>query len=198
VSGAVRTLVFGVTDPAQALEAGHLGVDAVVVAVGGSHPAGVNQARASEIARALPPLAVRLAWLEPRASLPAGFNGVVTAAGRRRPRHAGVRITAAGQPELEATAPPSDADAVWVRPAAEGTSSATRFDYRLLEHLGRRHRLILEIPDGAAGVETAIRLGRPYGVVFAESVWFRPGIIDVDELERALSVVSRLNRSTLS
>lgn len=198
MSGSVRTLVFGVTDPAQALEAGHLGVDAVVVAVGSSHPAGVKPGRASEIARALPPLAVRLAWLEPGASLPTGFTGAVTATGRRRPRHAGVLIAVAGQPELEAAAPPSDADAVWVRPAAEGTSSATRFDYRLLENLGRRYRLILEIPDGAAGVETAIRLGRPYGVVFADSVWFRPGIIDVDELERALSVVSRLNRSTLS
>lgn len=55
--------------------------------------------------------------------------------------------------------------------------------------------MMLEIPDGAAGVETVIRLGRPYAVVLAEAVWFRPGIIDLDQLERALSVVARLNKN---
>jgi len=197
MSGAVKSLVFGVTDPAQATEAGHLGVDAVIVAVGESHPAGVPPGRATEIARALPPLALRLAYLVGRVDLPHGFSGAITDGQDERPAGAAIHVARLSQESAGGRERLPDADALWIEPRCEGTSSATRFDYALLERLSRRRPLLLEIPDGAAGVETAIRLGRPYAVVFGEAVWFRPGIIDIDGLEQALSVVTRLNKAAV-
>jgi hypothetical protein len=126
--------------------------------------------------------------------LPPGFHGAVTAPEAPIPAGAGLRIVRIDAGFSEFDPLPDDARAAWVPPRAEGTSSATRFDFARIERLSRRVRPILEIPDGAGGVETAIRLGRPYAVLFADAVWYRPGIIDLDGLEKALGVVARLNK----
>ena len=189
-----KTIVLGLTDPRQALEVGLLGVDAVVVQVGGAGPCALEPVAATAVATVLPPLAIRLAWLPAGGELPPGFHGAVTAPEAPVPVGAGLRIVRIDAEFTEFDPLPDDARAAWVPPRVAGTSSATRFDFARIERLSRRVRPILEIPDGAGGVETAIRLGRPYAVLFADAVWFRPGIIDLDRLEKALGVVARLNK----
>lgn len=226
-----KTLLFGVTTPGEALDAGLLGVDGVVVQLGGPGPCAVDAATAAAIARALPPLAARLCWLpdagddaaggaeqgesrrdargagsgdergegpaEGRGAitLPAGYHGAVTPAGVHCPARAGIHVVRVdpGVP-LDLPFEPT-ARALWIPPRPSGSSSATRFDFAAISRLSTKIAPILEVPDGADGVETAIRLGRPYAVVFADAVWFRPGIVDLDALERALGVVARLNKS---
>ncbi len=193
--GPVKTLVLGVTDARQAADVGRLGVDGVVFAVGGSTSFALGPDAVLDVAAALPPLTARLALLPSGVASPAGFWGAVTAAVHPRPPGAAAWIIRTAPEGFDPARIPAGADGVWIQPGAGGTSSATRYDFPFLAAAGRALRLILEVPDGAAGVETAIRLARPYGVLFADAVWFRPGIIDLDQLERALSVVARLNKS---
>ncbi|GAB4222301.1 MAG: hypothetical protein Kow0062_19050 [Acidobacteriota bacterium] len=190
----VRAVVYGVTDPGQALEAAALGADGIAVAVGECGPLAVGPERASEIVAGLPPLVARLAVLEAGAPLPPGFGVAVVPPDAPVPDGAAAAIVRTGQrpgppPEL-----PPGAGALWVEPKPRGSSSATRFDYRLLERWGRHAPVLLEIPEGASGVEVALRLARPAGVVFGEGVWLGPGIVDLEQLERALEVVDRIAR----
>ena len=196
--GPVKTLLFGLTDLRQAREVGALGVDAVVLAVGGAGPLQVSPEAAVEIAAALPPLMARFALVTPGVPTPKGFSGAVTGPKDRRPAGAVSRIVRLSQDVFRAGLAPADADAWWLQPGAGGSSSATRFDFERLVASGRGLRVILEIPDASAGVETAIRLGQPYGVLFGEGVWFHPGIVDLDVLERALAIVTRLNKAAYS
>lgn len=193
MSRRVRSLVFGVTDPGQLGEAAELGVDGVVVEIGPA-PHAISAERATELVRSLPPGIDAMALLAPGRRLPRGFVNAATEGGERGVsgafRHV-LRIDADADASLPAA---FDPDALWVRPRAEGSSAATRFDFRALERWGRRHRLILEVPDGAAGVEMVIRLGHPYALLFGDSVWFEPGILDLVQLEEALAVVARLNK----
>jgi hypothetical protein len=195
MKGPVKTLVLGVTEARQAAEVGRLGVDGVVFAVGGALPCALTPPAAVDIAAALPPLTSRLALLPSGAPPPAGFWITVTAAVHPRPRAATTWIVRASPEGFDPARIPAGADGVWIQPAGAGTSSATRFDFPRIVEAGRTHRVILEVPDGAEGVETAIRLGFPYAVLFGEAVWFRPGIVDLDRLERALAVVARLNKN---
>jgi hypothetical protein len=105
-----------------------------------------------------------------------------------------VRVVRCGPDAADGDELPGDAEAVWVPPRAGADSTAAGFDFARLERLSHRRRLILEVPDGAAGVESAVRLAHPYAVLFGEAVWYRPGIIDLDRLEAALAVVARLNK----
>ena len=194
MKGPVKTLVLGVTDARQAAEVGRLGVDGVVFAVGGAWPFALTPAAAIDVAAALPPLTRPLALL-PSGAPPPGFWIAVTAAVHPRPKSATSWIVRTSPEGFDPGRIPPGADGVWIQPAAGGTSSATRFDFPRIVEAGRVHRVILEIPDGAEGVETAIRLGFPYAVLFGEAVWFRPGIVDLDRLERALAVVARLNKN---
>jgi len=194
----VRSLVYGLADPQQAAEAGRLGVDGVILHVGEGDPPRLSPDRAAEVAAALPPLVLRLALVDPGHPLPAGFAGAVTNPVQARPAGAGVRIVRLAHGRADPDQVPDDADAAWVRPRKEGTSSATRYEWRRIERLALVLPLLLEVPDGAGGVEPVVRLGRPHGVVFADAVRFAPGIVDLDALERCLAVVARLNKLALS
>ncbi len=184
----VKTVLFGLADPGQALAAGPAGSDAAVI-----DAAAVGVAAAARVAAALPPLAARLALVAPGAPLPPGFGGAVTGPADPRPPGALARVVRVAEGPVEEL--PADAEALWVTPRPGEGSTSTAFDFTRLERLGQRRRLILELPDGAAGVETAIRLARPYAVLFGEAVWFQRGIVDLDRLERALAVVARLNKA---
>lgn len=192
----VRILLYGVVDPGQAAEAAALGVDAVVVDLGPGSPAEVSVERARAIADALPPFTQAWARLPGPASPPSGYDGIVVdARDDLAPPSARTRWVARlpGDESVLAGLAATPA-ALWVRPRVGGTSSATRHDYRVVERWARRHRIVLEIPEGAAGVEIAVRLGRPYAVLLGEGVWFRPGIVDLQAVESAVGVVARLNR----
>jgi len=190
----VRCALFGLTDPGQAIEAGLLGIDAAVVAVGEDGPPFVRAGVAREIARRLPPLTGRFALLAPGQRRPPGFGGTVVDLPRASAAASGVTLVRVDHDRADPERIPAHADGVWVRPAPRGSATATRFDFRRLERVARRFPLLLEVPDGAAGVEVAIRLARPHAVLLGEAVWFRPGIVDLEALERALAVVHRLNR----
>ena len=194
----VRALVHGLADPLQAEEAGRLGVHGVVVHVGDGELPRVSRGRAAEIAAALPPLVLRLALLDPGQELPPGFAGAVTNSVQARPPGAGVRIVRLAHDRADPDQVPADAEAAWVRPRRDRTSAATAFDWERLARLSLAVPLLLEVPDGADGVEPAVRLGRPHGLVLADAVRFRPGILDLDALERALAVVARLNKLALA
>ncbi len=189
MSGPVKALVFGLSDPRQALEAGRLGIDGAIVAVGDGAPPCVSAAQAALVARQLPPLAARLALLAPGAPVPEGFTG--TAGTPDAPRGAGIRVV---RQEL-AAAPPGDADAVWITPPA-GAAPAT-WDFGAVERLGRVLPVLLEVHETGAALETAIRLARPYALVLGSAVWFQPGFVDIDRLEDALRVVAKLNKIAL-
>ena len=196
MKGPVRTVVYGLADPVQAREIGLLGVDAAIVAIGDEHPAGVDPVRAAEVAAALPPLTVKLAFLDDDAPMPVGFNGSVAEPSRDRPPGSSTHVVRLRHAEAgSGVLGVASVDAVWLRPTETGTSSATQFDYRMASRLSIRYPTILEIPDGAAGIETAVRLGEPYGVLLGEAVWFRPGILDLDQIESALAVTARLNKA---
>jgi hypothetical protein len=196
MTGPVRAVLFGVTDPGQAAEAEALGIDAVVVALGGDEPVLVDPERANAIAAQLGPFTARLALVDGGAgALPPGYGGVVTEAGTELPPEAGVNVLRTRQERPAVDPLTAPADALWVRPAAGGSGSATRFDFRQLERWSRRHRLVVEIPDGAAGVEVVVRLARPHAVLFGSGVWFGPGLVDLDRLEQALGVLARLNKA---
>ena len=191
----VRSFVYGLTDPGQLGEAAELGVDGVVIEIGDAAHA-LRAERATELLRALPPGIDAMAFLAPGRRLPRGFVNAATAGGEKGVsgafRHV-LRVDADAEPALPEA---FDPDALWVRPRVTGSSSATRFDFRALERWGRRHRLILEVPDGAAGAEMLIRLGRPYALLFGDAVWYQPGIVDLVRLEEALAVVARLNKGS--
>ncbi len=194
----VKTLLHGLADPSQAVEAAVLGIDGVVVALegSGSEARELDASTASRLAGALPPLAARFAWVGDKAALPAAFPGAVTDVGVSRPEGACAHIVRLGHEQLEdAGLPP--ADGIWIRPRDGVRETALGFHWERVARLALHHRVLLEIPDGAEGVETAIRLGSPYAVVLARAVWYRPGIIDLDRLEAALSAVARLNKSAL-
>ncbi|MDQ7005958.1 MAG: hypothetical protein Q9Q40_01875 [Acidobacteriota bacterium] len=190
-----RTVVDGVSDPGQAAEAAALGVDGMVLRVGEPGPVGIDARTAQAIAAAVPPL-VDL-WCLPASGVeaPGLADAVVTAARTRPPLQARRHIVRVAHDQLDATAIPETADAVWVQPRATRSGAATAFDFRRLERASRSLRLVLEIPDGAAGVETAMRLGRPFALLFADAVWRHPGIIDLDRLEAAMAVTARLNKA---
>ncbi len=190
----VRAVVHGVTDPGQALEAAALGADGVAVAIGERGPLAVPPERAREIVAGLPPLVARLAVLEEGAELPRGFSVAVVPPGAPPPEAAAATIVRADQQAARVPALPEGVSALWVRPRPRGSSSATRFDFRLLERWSRHAPLLLEIPEGAPGVEVAMRLARPSGLVFGEGVWIGPGIIDLERLEAALQVIARVAR----
>ncbi|RMG46295.1 MAG: hypothetical protein D6718_05835 [Acidobacteria bacterium] len=191
----VRTVLYGLAEPSQAVEAAQLGIDAVVVAVGEGPPPAVPPAAARRIAAALPPLVGRFAWMaEKGRRLPGGFAAAVVPVGGDRPPGAAVALARVPHEAARAERIPDWADGLWIEPAPRGSATATRFDFHRIERLARLRPVMLEIPDGAAGVEVAIRLGRPHGVVFGPAVWFRPGIVDLEKLERAVEVVTRLNR----
>lgn len=189
MSGPVKALVYGLADPRQALEAGRLGIDGAIVAVGDDAPPCVSAAHAAQVARQLPPLAARLACLAPGTPPPPGFTGVV--AGPGTPRGSGIHVV---QHEL-AGPPPADADAVWITPPP-GASPAT-WDFGAVERLGRVLPVLLEVSETGTALETAIRLARPYAIVLGAAVWFQPGFIDIDRLEDALRVVAKLNKIAL-
>lgn len=200
MKGPVRTVLWGLADPRQALEAGLMGLDAAVVLVGSGpgedegEDAFVDAETAAQVARALPPLTTRLAWLTPGTELPPGFGGVVTRCEVPRVAGALVRIVRAEDDRIEPGRIPADADAVWV-PPGPGASTTTRFDFDRLAWLGQHVRTVVEVPAVDDGLETVVRLGRPYAVLFGAAVRFRPGIVDLDELERALASVARLNKA---
>ncbi len=179
----VRAILHGLTDPSQAVEAAALGLDAAVVSLAGAGEPELelDPGAASRVAAALPPLAARVAQLGPGAALPAAFGVAVTAAAAPRPAGALVHLARLTWEEFEAGPHPS-ADGLWVRPRQGAGFAATGFDWD-------------RVADGAAGVETAVRLGRPYALAFAQAVWFRPGIVDLDRLECALAAVARLNKA---
>ena len=192
----VRSILHGLTDPSQAVEAAALGLDAAVVALAGSGEPDLelDPPAAARVAAALPPLVARAAQLGPRAALPPGFGVAVTSAAAPRPAGAAVHLVRLGWEEFR-DGPLPAADGIWVRPRPGSGSTATAFDWDRVEGAAERFRVVLELPDGAEGVETAVRLGHPYAVVFARAVWFRPGIVDLDRLEAALAAVARLNHA---
>jgi hypothetical protein len=198
MGGPVRALLHGVTDASQIEEACQLGLDGIVVDLrpeAGS--AGVPQDDAGRLAQHVAPLTARLALLPDGAALPDGWSGAVTGPEGIRPAGAPLHVVRAPQDGLSPAGIPGDADLVWLRPRAGRGGAGSAFDFDLVERLGRRLPLLLEVPDGAAGVEVAIRLGRPLGVVLGEGVWVQPGIVDLDRLEAALGVVARLNKAAL-
>jgi hypothetical protein len=192
----VRSILHGLTDPSQAVEAAALGLDAAVVSLtgAGEPELELDPGAAARVAAALPPLAARVAQLAPATALPAAFGVAVTPASASRPAGAVVHLARLSWEEFE-TGPHPAADGLWVRPRRGASSAATGFDWTRVAAVAERLPLVLELPDGAAGVETAVRLGRPYAVVFAQAVWFRPGIVDLDRLEDALAAVARLNKA---
>jgi hypothetical protein len=192
----VRAILHGLTDPSQAVEAAALGLDAAVVSLAGAGEPELelDPGAASRVAAALPPLAARVAQLGPGGALPAAFGVAVTAAAAPRPAGALVHLARLTWEEFEAGPHPS-ADGLWVRPRQGAGFAATGFDWDRVAAVAERVPLVLELPDGAAGVETAVRLGRPYALAFAQAVWFRPGIVDLDRLECALAAVARLNKA---
>lgn len=197
MSAFVRALLHGATDASQVAEACQLGVDGIVTEVrevAGAEAIDVDQA--ARLAWAIPPLVARVACLQPGGALPAGWHGAVTGIDEDRPAGALWHFVRVGQEGLTFDRIPEDVDAVWIRPVRSSAGAA--FNYTFVERIGRRYPVLLEIPDGAGGVEVAMRLGRPAAVVFGEAVWLQPGIVDLDRLERALAVVARLNRSILS
>ncbi|MBP7148421.1 MAG: hypothetical protein KBD01_12820 [Acidobacteria bacterium] len=193
MTGPVKVILHGLTDPAQAREAGALGIDAASVVLGDGGLPAVPPERAVAVAAALPPLTARLALVAPGGALPAGFTGAVTGLDDERPEGAAVHIVRVPHTPVDPERIPADIDAVWLAPRP-GTGSATGFDFTRIGRLATWFRVVLEVPDGAAGVEAAIRLGRPYAVVLGEAVWYQPGIVDLDRLEKALAVVARLNK----
>lgn len=186
------TLLYGLADSGQAAQAGRLGIGGAVIDVG--NDGGLSPEEAHRVVSGLPPMSARFACLGEGDALPAGFWGAVTECGVPRPEGAMVHLVRVEQEHLNPSLIPNDADGLWIRPAYEGSGAATRFDYRAIEMLSFGHRIIIEVPDGAAGVEAAMRLGRPYALLFGEAVWHHPGIIDLDLLEGALAVVASLNK----
>ncbi len=195
----VRSLLHGLTDPSQAVEATALGLDGAVISLAGSGEPDLelDLPAAARVAAALPPLAARIAQLGPGAALPAPFGVAVTRGGAPRPPGAAVHLVRLTWEEFAAGRRPA-ADGLWLRPRAGAGATATGFEWSSVSAAAARVRLVLEIPDGADGVETAVRLGHPYAVAFAEAAWFRPGIVDLDRLESALAAVARLNKAAFS
>jgi hypothetical protein len=189
-----RTLLFGLTDTGQAEEAAAVGVDGVVLDLRPDAPAGLDPERAVAVAAALPPLVSIWALVPAHGAVTPRHAGAVVELGNTPPAGA-ARVIARVPMEIGVVERLEHAcDALWVRPRPAGSATASRYDFRTLERWARRHRLVLEVPEGAPGVEVAVRLARPYALVLAEGVWFRPGIVDIEEVERALGVVARLNR----
>lgn len=119
---------------------------------------------------------------------------MVTGPDDPRPEGALVRVVRLSSGLAGQGAIPNDAEAVWVPAPGAGASSLTRRDYPDLGDFSRRQRLILELPDPLDGLEIAVRLARPYAVLFGQGVWFRPGIVDLDRLEDALAALAALNQ----
>ncbi len=190
----IKTLVHGITDPRQALEAGALGVDGVVVQVGGEGPLAVEAERATAIAAALPPLVARLAIVPAGVHLPCGFTIAVTVFEDERPPGAGSHF-AIVPPEIEdLERVPVDLDGIWVIPRR---NHPLPHDLARIERFARRARVLLEAPDHSSGLEATLRLTRPYAIVLGAAIWFGPGICDMDKLEEALAVVARTNKQLL-
>lgn len=194
----VKTLLHGLADPSQAVEAAALGVDGVVVALAGSSADAreLDPAAASRLAAALPPLAARFAWVSETSDLPPGFHGAVTRSAVARPAGASIHLVRVASEELRGRRLPV-ADGLWIRPREGVRETALGFDWDGVARLALNRPVLLEVPDGAVGIETAVRLGSPYAIVLASAVWFRPGIVDLDRLEAALSAVARLNKIAL-
>lgn len=192
--GLIKTLVHGLTDPRQALEAGALGVDGVVVQVGGEGPLAVDAERAQSIAAALPPLVARLAIVAAGVPLPCGYSIAVTVFEDERPADAGSHI-AIVPPEIETIEfVPGDLDGLWI---VSRRNHPMPHDITRVERFARKARVLLEAPDCSTGLEAALRLTQPYAVVLGEAIWFAPGICDMDKLEAAIAVVARVNKHLL-
>jgi hypothetical protein len=198
MGGPIRAVLHGATDGSQIEEACRLGVDAVAIEVGTEdRGSAVSPEAAVRLARHVAPLTARLAALPQGAPLPEGWQGVVTGPDTGPPEGAGLHVVRLGVEALSGGALPGQPDLVWLRPRRDRTGAGSAFDFARVERLARRYPLLLEIPDGAAGVEVAVRLGHPLGVVLGEAVWLQPGIVDLNRLEAALGVVARLNRAAL-
>lgn len=192
--GLIKTLVHGLTDPRQALEAGALGVDGVVIQVGGEGPLAVDADRAGSIAATLPPLVARLAIVAAGVALPCGYSIAVTVFEDDRPAGAGSHI-AIVPPEIEELdLVPGDLDGLWL---VARSHHSLPHDISRVERFARKTRVLLEAPDYSTGLEAALRLTRPYAVVLGEAIWFAPGICDMDKLEQAIAVVARVNKHLL-
>jgi hypothetical protein len=198
MGGPIRVVLYGVTAGSQIEEACQLGVDGIAVDVGPeARGAVVSPELAVELARHVAPLTTRLAAVPDGERLPAGWHGAITDLGGARPEGAALHVVRVDQDGLAPSRIPAGADLVWLRPRRDRTGSGSAFDFSLAERLARRYPLLLEVPDGAAGVEVAFRLGGPLGVVLGEAVWLQPGIVDLNRLEAAVGVVARLNKSSL-
>lgn len=192
--GLIKTLVHGLTDPRQAVEAGALGVDGVVVQVGGDGPLAVDAERAGSIAAILPPLVARLAIVAAGVALPCGYSIAVTVFEDERPADAGGHI-AIVPPEIEELElVPGDLDGLWL---VSRRNHPLPHDITRVERFARKARVLLEAPDHSTGLEATLRLTQPYAVVLGEAIWFTPGICDMDKLEEALAVVARVNKHLL-
>ena len=189
----VRTLLYGVTDRAQALEAARLGVDGIVVAAGEGAGEWLAPRAAAALLGTLPPLVGRLLRLRSE-RVPAVAHAVITRAAEA-PSAAKVWIRCAGTDTFESEGIPDAAAALWIEPREREHSAATAYDFHRVERISRSLPLILESTDGAAGVETLIRLGRPHAVLLGQAVWHHPGIVDLARLEDSLAVVARLNKA---
>lgn len=192
--GLIKTLVHGLTDPRQALEAGALGVDGVVVQVGGDGPLAVDTERAGLIAAALPPLVARLAIVAAGVALPCGYSIAVTVFEDERPPGAGSHIAIVPADIEELDLVPGDLDGLWL---ISRRDHPMPHDITRVERFARKARVLLEAPDHASGLEAILRLTRPYAVVLGEAIWFAPGICDMDQLEEAIAVVARVNKQLL-
>lgn len=194
--GPVRTLLHGVADASQIEEACQLGLDGVAVEIGtGGGPGVVQPEQAVQLARHVPPLTACLAAVDGEDALPEGWQASVGRPEQPRPEGSKLHVVRAGHYEMSPREIAEDADLLWLRPRTDRDGAGSAFDYTLVERLARRRPVLLEVPDGAAGVEVAIRLGRPFGVVLGEGVWVQPGIVDLDRVEAALGVVARMNKA---
>lgn len=190
-----RVLVDGIADPGQAVEAAELGVDGVVVRVGEGDLPWVGVEAAQVIARAVPPLTFRFAWCQGGIAMPEGFVGAVVEPEDERVPGAAVHLVRVPQIDAAIESVRVAPDAIWVSPSRGRFADSGVLDLPLIERWSRRHRLAIEVADGAGGVEVAMRIARPYALVLGEGVWFRPGIVDMEKLERAMQVVGRVSRA---
>lgn len=180
-----RVVVYGLSDPRQAREAGLLGVDGVIVRVGFGGPGSVDAEGARELSLALPPLVARWAWLAPGVGLPIGYSGAVTALHEDRPAGCGVHVAVVPPEVSDVEQIPHDLDAVWVPPGM------VPLDPAWVARLARRFRVMLEVMGGGDAAEAVVRTHRPYAVLLGEGVWFAPGICDMDLMEEAIRGVGR-------
>lgn len=187
----IHSLLYGLTDPRQAREAGELGVDGVILQLGADLPLAVSPQQAQAIAAALPPLTVRFAIVPVGMALPAGFGAAITSVEDEPPAGAVQQIAAVPAHGIEPEQIPCDLETVWLLPRRD---HPLPYDSARVGQFARRFRLLLEAPDTDSGLEAMLQLMPLYAVVLGSAVWFAPGICDLDALETALETIARVNR----